>query len=238
VSTSADRAIARSLTNRLVADSARHLRFSTFNFVFGDTPYQVVTLLTYGDAYRERLTGAFGFTVNLSWVRQSYFQSLTNQIARAAKIEAGVTIDLRDEHGAPVIRATRPDEHARAVSRTLPLAFFDPIVADIEPGSDPVTTAWSADAVISDDPVVLAAQAGARQTTVLAFLAASLIVANYLLISRTAAQSAKMADMRTTFIQGVTHELKTPVATIRAIGETLTTSETATVELAKELAGI
>ena len=238
VSTPADRAIARSLTDRLAADAVRHRHFSTFNLTLGDTPYQVVTLLTYGDPYRERLVGAFGFTVNLSWVRQSYFQSLTTQVARAAKLEPGVAIDLRDEHGAQVIRGARREVNALSVSRTLPLAFFDPIVADVEPGSGPVTTAWSAEAVISDDPVVLAAQGGARQTTVLALLAASLIVLNYVLIARTAAQGARMADMRTTFIQGVTHELKTPVATIRAIGETLAASDTTTVELAKELGGI
>jgi signal transduction histidine kinase len=238
VSTTVDRAIVQSLTNRLAADAARHRHFSTFNFALGDTPCQVVALLAYGDPYRERLVGAFGFTVNLSWVRQSYFQSLTNQIGRAAKIEPGVGIDLRDEHGAQIIRMARTDAHALSVSRALPLAFFDPIVADVEPGSDPVTMAWSAEAVISEDPVVLAAQAGARQTTVLALLAASLIVVNYLLISRTATQSARMADMRTTFLQGVTHELKTPVATIRAIGETLATSDTPTAELTKELASI
>lgn len=238
VSTTADRGIIQSLTNRLAADAARHRHFSTFNFTLGGTPYQVVSLLAYGDPYRERLVGAFGFMVNLAWVRQSYFQSLTKQVARAAKIEPGVAIDLRDEHGAQVIPAARPDIHASSVSRSLPLAFFDPIVADVEPDSEPITTAWSAEAVISDDPVVLAAQVGARQTTVLALLAASLIVLNSLLISRTATQSARMADMRTTFIQGVTHELKTPVATIRAIGETLAASDATTVEVTKELGTI
>src|SRR5258708_3674165 len=124
VSTTADRAIARSLTDRLAADAARHRHFSTFNFTLGDTPYQVVTLLTYGDPYREHLIGAFGFTVNLSWVRQSYFQSLTKQVARAAKVEPGVAIDLRDEHGAQVIRAAPKEVNALSVSRTLALAFF------------------------------------------------------------------------------------------------------------------
>jgi hypothetical protein len=85
VSTTADRAIARALTDRLADDAARHRHFSTFNFTLGDAPYQVVSLLTYGDPYRERLVGAFGFTVNLSWVRQSYFQSLTKQVARAGR---------------------------------------------------------------------------------------------------------------------------------------------------------
>jgi signal transduction histidine kinase len=238
VSVTADRTIAGALTDRIAADAARHRHFSTFNFMLGDTPYQVVSLLSYQDPYRERLVGAFGFTVNLSWVRQSYFQSLTTQVARAAKLEPGVAIDLRDEHDAPVIRGAGRQVNALSVSRPLPLAFFDPIVADVEPGSGPVTTAWSAEAVISDDPVVLAARGGARQTTVLALLAASLIVLNYVLISRTAAQGARMADMRTTFIQGVTHELKTPVATIRAIGETLAGSNATTADLAKELGGI
>src|SRR5262249_6706022 len=194
-----------------------------------------VTLLTYGDPYRQRLTGAFGFMVNLSWVRQSYVKSLADAIARQANIEPGVSIDFRDEHGASLIGTTLATASVRSVARTVPVAFFDPIVADIQPGSDPVTTTWSAQAVIAEDPSVRAAQSGARRTTLLALVAASLVVFNYVLISRTAAQSAKMGDMRTTFIQGVTHELKTPVATIRAIGETLATSETTTIELTKQL---
>ena len=42
----------------------------------------------------------------------------------AAKLEPGVAIDLRDEHGAQVIRAARREVNALSVSRTLALAFF------------------------------------------------------------------------------------------------------------------
>jgi signal transduction histidine kinase len=226
------------LTDRIAADAKTRKRYSIFNIVGGNTPYQVVALLTYADAYRERFAGAFGFMVNLAWVRQYYFQDLTAQISRAANIEAGLTLNVRDEHGAVIVGTAQPGRNGGSASRALPFAFFDPIVADVEPPFNRVVETWSAEAVVSEDPMVRAANTGARQTTLLGIVAASLIMLSYFLMSHAATQSAKLVEMRTTFVQGVTHELKTPVSTIRAIGETFAGADEVTLESAKEFARV
>src|SRR4029079_14445771 len=65
------------------------------------------------------------------------------------------------------------------------------------------------------------AATGARRTLVVAPLAALMFTAGLLLSLRAVRAHETLAQLRADFVSTVTHELKTPVATIRAAGDTL-----------------
>ena len=97
-----DPLITRMLVDRIEKDAAQGRRFSVFETRIGGVPYQVIARLVYGDAFREKLEAAFGFTVNLPWVREHYFPELTRQVARiAADPDLGVSVV--DDRGQPVV---------------------------------------------------------------------------------------------------------------------------------------
>lgn len=238
VATSAEPATSARLADQFSQDAARHHRFSIFNLDIGATRYQVVTLLTYGDLFREHVTGAFGFMVNLDWVRQHYFQDLTTQVAGIAGIDEGMALEVRDDQGNAIVRPDPGVKDSVISTRVFSLTFFDPIVAGIDPIASQVGRPWRAEAIVSADPALVAATAGARRTLIIAFGAALLLVVTYAVIIRAVRENSRIADTRSAFVATVTHELKTPLATIRAIGETFASGQQTTLEMSREFAKV
>lgn len=229
-------AVAGQVMARVAADAARGARYAAFETQVGGAPYQVIALLSYDDRYREHLTDVFGFMVNLEWARTQYFQDLARQVARTARAGGDVLLTISDERGAPVVRAPsdrRPDAEGR---RQFPLAFFDPVlIAAAVPADLPMRT-WTADAIVAGDPTLLAADQGAQRTLVLALATALLLGVGLVLTLRAARANAALAEMRSEFVATVTHELKTPIATIRAISETLASGRIGTPDISREYA--
>src|SRR4051794_16743763 len=67
--------------SRLEHEARRGSRTAVFQTTIGTDIYQVVARLLYEDEVRAALNGAFGFTVNLSWVRRHYLPELARQVA-------------------------------------------------------------------------------------------------------------------------------------------------------------
>jgi two-component system phosphate regulon sensor histidine kinase PhoR len=67
-------------------------------------------------------------------------------------------------------------------------------------------------------------------------LAAAVFVVGLLLTARASSENERVASMRSDFVSAVTHELKTPIATLRAIGETLVQGRVAEPEAQRDYA--
>ncbi|MEQ1898422.1 MAG: HAMP domain-containing sensor histidine kinase [Vicinamibacterales bacterium] len=238
VATGAAPAVAAQLAERFAHDAARHRRFSIVNFAIDTADYQVVVLLTYRDSYREHVTGAFGFLVNLDWVRKRYFRDLTMQVGRIAGLDEGIALRVRDENGQVVVAPSQRADEAVLSTRAFPVAFFDPIVAGIERPAGQAGLTWHADAIVTGEPALLAAAAGARGTLGIAFAAGLLLVVTYGVMVRVVKETNRLAEMRSSFVATVTHELKTPLATIRMVGETFASGEEATLEMSQRFAKV
>jgi signal transduction histidine kinase len=196
----------------------------------GGAPYQVIALLSYHDPFRDRLRAVFGFMVNLTWVRQRYFQDLTAQVSRIGRSGDGVDLTSLDARGSP-IAGTLATHGAVTARREFPALFFDPRLLAAEWPNDLAPEVWTTQAVISGDPALLAVDVGARRTLVVAVVSAVALWVGLVLIVRAARANARLADMRSEFVSTVSHELKTPIATIQAISETFASDRGITPEL-------
>jgi signal transduction histidine kinase len=211
--------VAPAVLGPLRRDAALGRAYSITETTIDGARYQVVTLLRYTDQLRQELASARGFLVNLDWVRAHYFGDLTGQVAGIVDDTPGLRMAIADDRGRTVVGEIADSPRA-FVSREFPLTFFDPVLA--APNASVVPAgAWSVMVTAAPDASVATAQYSADVTLGIAALTAFVLALGLGVTVRAMRMSAELAEMRAEFMSSVTHELKTPIASIQAMGETL-----------------
>ena len=114
------------LRERIDAYAAAGFRYAVFDMALGGEPYQIVARLVYADPLQEQLHSVIGFTVNLAWVRASYFSDILSQVAPIATRGNTLDIAVLDDSGK---RVWGRDDGQSAMVRSFPLLFVDPSVS-------------------------------------------------------------------------------------------------------------
>jgi signal transduction histidine kinase len=206
------------LRRKVEAFGNGRFRYATFDMNLGGEPYQIVARLVYADTLQERLDSVIGFTVNLGWVRQSYFSDILSQVAPIATRGNSLDIAVIDDAGRRVWgRETR----GRALVREFPLLFLDPSVSMVALGSNPAVRTWTIRTSQSSGSALMGAAQGADEALLAAAAAALTLALGLVLAIRAVRAGVALTAMRSDFVSSVTHELKTPLASIRAMADTL-----------------
>jgi signal transduction histidine kinase len=203
-------------------DAAAGRPFSIAELPIGGSPYQVVVLLRYKDRLRQHLASARGFMVNLPWVRQHYFSELTKQVGQIGGENPGLLLAVTDERGDSVVGQPKFAGSTFVSRRGFPLAFFDPDLLAMSRPAALVPRTWMVSVNAASDPTLGVALFGADLTLGIAAAAAVVLALGLGVAARAMRSSTELAEMRADFMASVTHELKTPIASIQAMGETLT----------------
>jgi signal transduction histidine kinase len=105
--------------------------------------------------------------------------------------------------------------------RELPLTFFDPQLVALDPPADLPREVWTVAAGAGGDPTLADAVRASNGTLAVAALAVAVLAVGLVMMARATQAKARLAGLRSDFVSTVTHELKTPIATIRAAGDTM-----------------
>jgi signal transduction histidine kinase len=213
------------MMEHLHKQTALRARFILFETEIGGKPYQVIARPVYVPASRTVLRGIVGFTVNLNWVRAHYFSELAAQMSRVVVGGRSMVLEVLDDGGS-IITSNRDaigvkHDRSSARERKFPLMFFDPVLLASAPAETLPARYWTARAQAAPDESILAAASGSRRTFLLISIAAAAAVIALLLTARAARSAALLATMKSDFVSAVTHELKTPLSSIRLVSETL-----------------
>jgi signal transduction histidine kinase len=231
------------MAEALEQQSAFHTRFVVFQTDIGGQTYQVIGRPVYlAPSSHPVLQGVIGFTVNMNWVREHYFNELTSELSRVIDRNS-VTLEIFDESNRlnASNHATADTQKAAVASvrgRKFPLLFFDPVLRATAPDKTVPVQYWTAQAQALEDESMLAAAAGARRTFVLISFAATAAVIALVLTVRATRSAAVLATMKSEFVSTVTHELKTPISSIRLASETLALGRFRSAETVGEYATI
>jgi len=214
-----DPPIADEVRQRLSPAISTQLRYAVFDVDLAGVPYQVIARITYADALREHLESVSGFMVNLAWVREWYFADILSEVKPSAS--GGLTQDvaLLDEHDRTIVGSN--SERPPIAERMFPLLFMDSSDTASDLPLDMRQAEWKLRVSASRDPILLSAGRRADTTLVVTGLAVILCGISLILAHRAVLSGVKLADMRSRFVSSVTHELKTPLANIRALACTL-----------------
>jgi len=210
-------------------------QFATFDTVLNGVPYQIVAFLRYADTTREDVSSIVGFGVNLEWVRAHYFHDIVGQIHRMQGADPGLALRIADADER-IIVATGPFGDGPSSRRRFPLLFFNPSLIALDPPGDLTRVLWSAEADMSGDRALSAAHAGARRTMSIAAASAVALAIGFAFTFQAVRTNARLTTMKSEFMSAVTHELKSPIATIRAAAETLASGRPLNPERSREYA--
>jgi signal transduction histidine kinase len=226
------------LRQRVESDIAGHRRYSVFDIAIEGIPYQIVVLLTYQDTARERLDRVFGVAINLDWAQNYYFTDILQQVAQIEGGASATSFAVFDERGRTVAGTLDADSQKAVARRTFPVLFFDHRLLAVDPPADLMQRSWTVAASAAGDPTFVLAARGARRSLVVVGAGVVLLALSLLATTRAARASAALAAIRADFVATVTHELKTPLASIRAAGETIARGRVRTEPDLKRYAGI
>jgi signal transduction histidine kinase len=184
------------------------------------TPYQVVAHALFATTPPHALLGFMAFTVNMPWLHAQYFDPLMRQVEKMGGSPGGISIAVSDEAGHVVTSAPVESEGADLHSR-FPLLFIDPALVKSIASRPARVDEWTVHVRSVPDQTLMATLQGARRMFFLITIAAATSLLALVLTVRADRASAALASMKSDFVAAVTHELKTPVAFIRLVGDTL-----------------
>jgi two-component system phosphate regulon sensor histidine kinase PhoR len=202
------------------------------------TLYQVVAHALFASSPPHHLLGFMAFTVNMGWVHTQYFDPLVKQVEKMGGSLGGLSISVSDDEGRTVTSSPVEPDGAGDLHTRFPLLFIDPaLVKSI--ASQPVRVReWTVHVRSLPDRTLLATLQGARRTFFLITVAASASLLALVLTVRADRASVALASMKSDFVTAVTHELKTPVALIRLVGDTLANGRYSSPKTVQEYAGL
>ena len=185
-------------------------------------PYQIVAHALFASGPSHTLLGFMAFTVNEQSLLAQYFDPLVEQLAKIGGGPGGLSITVSDDQGQVVRKAAPLEPDGVGDLHTgFPLLFIDPALVKSISSRPTRVREWTVHIRSLPDQTLLATLQGARRMFILISIAAGASLLALVLTVRADRASAALASMKSDFVAGVTHELKTPVAFIRLVGDTL-----------------
>ena len=150
---------------------------------------------------------------------ERHFAELSSEVWQVGPgIDRGLTLTVTDADGRLVAGSPLSPTALLTERRQFPLLFFDPDTAVAgKVGREEWTVAVSA----NNDPSLTQAVRVANQMMAVGVTASIALVVALILMARAQQARTRLANLRADFVSAVTHELKTPIATIQAAAETL-----------------
>ena len=223
------------------ADATAASPFIVLERPIDGTPYQVVAHALFASSAPHTLLGFMAFTVNEAWLHTQYFDPLVEQVEKigGGGSPGGLSITVSDHEGRVVTKATpvEPDGTGDLHTR-FPLLFIDPALVTSISSRPTRVREWTVHVRSLPDQALLSTLHSARRMFFLISIAAGASLLALVLTVRADRASAALASMKSDFVAAVTHELKTPVAVIRLVGDTLANGRYTSPKTVQEYAGL
>jgi signal transduction histidine kinase len=226
---------ARPLIDAVKQHAAGTSRDVVFECALGGEPYQVIAKRASKDGDASTIVG---FTVNLAWARKHYFNELAASVLRVRNEAEAASIAFHDESGRRVASAGWLGARGPVLERQFSPVFFDPRLSSAAPAGTEPNRLWTAR--VEAAPELTTFGAGLSVGGLYLMLAATAVasVLGMLFTTRRVMANAALAEQRSEFISTVTHELKTRLASIRLLAETLGDGRYGSVDAIRDYAGL
>lgn len=206
-------------------DLARYKRaILLYDAVLNGRPTLLQFQLGFDNPARDHLTSFVGFRVDVDRLRRQYFPALVSEQLRTLQVPTGfppLVVSVVDGHGQVVYSSNGSGQGRVIDERSFPLVFFDKDLLEALRPYEPQVETWQIRTGYGDETIAAIARARtAPQIGLMAILAAVMALGVFL-VARAAAREVRLAELKSSFVSSVSHDLKTPLALIQLFAETL-----------------
>jgi len=180
--------------------------------------------LRWASPSRDTLTSFVAFRVDAERLRRDYFPAFI--AAKLATVEGPsgfppLSVTVVDSDNRVIFPANGTAPTTFVDERTFPLAFFDPDLQRFIAPEGHKQETWRVRTGYGNQSIPDIITSRARpQRTMMAMLAGVMAIGVFF-VARAAAHEVRIAEMKSTFVSSVSHDLKTPLALIQLFAETL-----------------
>ena len=173
---------------------------------------------------RDRLTSFVAFRVDAERLRTEYFPTFVAEKLAAVEGPTGfpdLSVTVLDGDNRVIFPVNRPAPATFVDERTFPLAFFDPELQRFIAPEGHKQETWRVRTGYGDQTIPDIIAARARPQRAMMAMLAGVMAIGVFFVARAAAHEVRVAEMKSSFVSSVSHDLKTPLALIQLFAETL-----------------
>ena len=173
---------------------------------------------------RDRMTSFVAFRVDAERLRSEYFPALIASKVKGIEGPTGfppLTVTLLDAAGRVVFPRDGVAAQRFVHERTFQLVFFDPELVTFAAPTERKPEVWRIRTGYGNQTIPAIIAGRARPQRAMMAMLAGVMAFGVFFVARAAARELRVAEMKSTFVSSVSHDLKTPLALIQLFAETL-----------------
>jgi signal transduction histidine kinase len=173
---------------------------------------------------RETLTSFVAFRIDAERLRREYFPAFV--AAKLASVEGpsgfpSLTVTVLDGENRVIFPANGVAPATFVDERTFPLAFFDPELQRFIAPEGHKQELWRVRTGYGNQTIPDIIASRARPQRLMMAMLAGIMALGVFFVARALARELRVAEMKSSFVSSVSHDLKTPLALIQLFAETL-----------------
>jgi signal transduction histidine kinase len=173
---------------------------------------------------RDRMTSFVAVRVDAEGLRRDFFPAFITAKLKTVQRPTGfppLTVTMIDAGGRTIYPVAAPAPQRFVDERVFPLVFFDQELQRFIAPDGHVFEHWKLRTGYDDQTIPQIIAARSRPQRALMAMLAGVMGLGVFFVARAAARELRVAEMKSTFVSSVSHDLKTPLALIQLFAETL-----------------
>jgi signal transduction histidine kinase len=173
---------------------------------------------------RDKMTSFAAFRVDGDRLRTEFLPALVNDKLKSVEGPTGfpsLSLTLIDDADRVVFPPGGSIPRTYVDERTFPLVFFDPELVALSAPEGRKFELWRVRTGYDNQTIPAIVGARAQPQRALMAMLAAVMGLGVFIVARAAAREVRVAEMKSTFVSSVSHDLKTPLALIQLFAETL-----------------